>query len=547
MPKFSEFANTIMKQKYAHTKGDGTKETWDEVAERVTHNVMGVLPVSKDIKDQTTQFIKELKFIPGGRYLYASGRPTHQVNNCFLFKAQDSREGWAGLAHRTAMSLMTGGGIGVDYSNVRAEGEIIRGTGGKATGPIALMQIINEQGRHIMQGGTRRSAIWAGLNWKHPDIKKFITIKNWIPEIRALKEKDFSFPATLDITNVSVLLDDEFFEAYHNKYNSDHKLAQEVYWSTLKRMLKTGEPGFSIDVGKNRGETLRNACTEITSSDDGDVCNLGQINMSRVESIEEMKSLVECGVVFLLCGTLYSDVPYDGVKPVREKNRRLGLGFMGLHDWLLQRGKSYDPDKELEQYLNIYKNSGEIANIYADHYGLSRPKKTRAIAPTGTVSIVGMTTSGIEPVFCSAYKRRYLDGKNWMYQYVIDNIAEKVINEYGINPDNIEDAYTLAKTPERRLGFQTWVQSFVDHAISSTMNLPSWGSKLNNPDTLNDFGNVIMEHLPHLRGLTSYPDGARGGQILNPVRYKDAVGQLGNVYTETSDVCDITRGGTCNS
>src|ERR1700684_615027 len=111
---------------------------------------------------------------------------------------------------------MSGGGIGVDYSDVRGEGKAIRKTGGTSTGPLAAAQMLNELGRFIMQGGSRRSAIWAGLKWSHPDIHKFITLKNWIPEVRQLKAADYNFPATMDGTNISVLLDDEFFEAYGN-------------------------------------------------------------------------------------------------------------------------------------------------------------------------------------------------------------------------------------------------------------------------------------------------------------------------------------------
>lgn len=157
------------------------------------------------------------------------------------------------------MALMTGAGIGVVYSDIRAEGKPIRKTGGFATGPIALMQMVNEAGRGIMQGGSRRSAIWAGLHWNHPDIFKFIELKNWIPEVRDLKSRDFNFPATMDGTNISVILDDDFFKAYHSDKHKNHSLANAVYWATVKQMLKTAEPGFSIDTGVNSGENLRNA------------------------------------------------------------------------------------------------------------------------------------------------------------------------------------------------------------------------------------------------------------------------------------------------
>jgi len=132
------------------------------------------------------------------------------VGNCLLLRAHDSREGWSELVGKSCKGLMTGAGIGAVYSDIRHENAPIRKTGGIASGPLPLIQIINECGRGVMQGGTRRAAIWAGLRWNHPDIHKFIKAKNWPEEIIRLKEKDFSFPAPLDHTNISVGLDDDF-------------------------------------------------------------------------------------------------------------------------------------------------------------------------------------------------------------------------------------------------------------------------------------------------------------------------------------------------
>lgn len=821
--QMSPFALDVMRQKYAHDLPNGEKETWPQIAVRVATNVLNAAPVkipSETVK-RVAELIAERKFIPGGRYLYASGRPFHQVQNCLLLRAEDSREGWADLMQKATMALMTGAGIGVVYSDVRPEGTTIKRTGGKATGPLALMQMLNEAGRGIMQGGSRRSAIWAGLHWNHPDIFKFIQIKNWSPEVRALKEKDFNFPATLDGTNISVILDDDFFTAYDDPNHKDYSLAHNVYWATVRQMLKTAEPGFSIDVGPNRGENLRNApvagdtmvltddgyrrvieivdtpatvwtgkrwarnvvfkktgenvetvkvemtggrsivcdptheflveryegagkrrklvsiervpardlqpsdvlhvslpepevngfdhlmyndgfktgdrallyldasvtekifgcnpgqkaswiaglfdaagdykpvqhlirlvaedesflrnvarlleelgilagvsktepsnrecgdvwqlvvmsefnsrfaeiiptmrmnlvneldyvsyrdsqikvlsvtpdcnqdvfccdvkfeehsfmaegviisnCTEVTSSDDSDICNLGSINMSRIETLEDMKEVVELGTMFLLAGTLYSDVPYEKVAKVREKNRRLGLGLMGLHEWLLKHGKKYGPDEDLGEFLEIYATSTEIAHRYADEWGISRPVKTRAIAPTGTIGIVAETTTGIEPIFCVAYKRRYLKGDVYHYQYVVDPCAKRLI-ESGIPANQIEDAYTLAEDVERRVAFQAWVQKYVDHSISSTINLPAWGSELNNDGKVREFGEMLYKYLPYLRGVTVYPDGARGGQPLTPVRYQTAIKHIGEIFVEQMDVCDLTKGGSC--
>jgi ribonucleoside-diphosphate reductase alpha chain len=541
----NSFANDVFLHKYAHTKGDGTKESWDDCARRVATNVLRSVGAKKSLVDAVYEAIRDRKFIPGGRYLYAAGRPFHQVQNCLLLRAEDSREGWSELMQKATMALMTGAGIGVVYSDIRAEGKPIRKTGGSATGPIALMQMLNEAGRGIMQGGSRRSAIWAGLHWNHPDVFKFIELKNWIPEVRNLKSKDFNFPATMDGTNISVILDTEFFKAYNNDKHKNHSLAHAVYWAVIRQKLKTAEPGFSIDHGENEGENLRNACTEVTSYDDSDICNLGSINLSRINSVSEMETITELSTAFLLAGTVYSDVPYAKVDAIRTKNRRLGLGLMGIHEFLLKNGKRYGEDSGLTDLLKVYETSGEPAERYASMWDLSVPVKTRAIAPTGTIAIIAETTSGIEPLFCAAYKRRYLKGSTWAYQYVIDPIAKSLIEEHGLHPDDIEDAYSLADDVSRRIRFQAYVQNYVDHSISSTINLPAWGSELNNDATVQNFGSILMQDLPKLRGVTVYPDGARGGQPLSTVSFKTAMKHQGEIFYEQGDMCDITKGGSC--
>jgi ribonucleoside-diphosphate reductase alpha chain len=544
----SKFAETIFLQKYSHTLRSGRQETWNECAARVVKNVLGAADfTAEDVEYRAAyEAIRDRKFIPGGRYLYASGRPLHQTQNCLLMRAQDSRQGWAELMHKAGMGLMTGAGIGANYSLIRPNGTPIRKTGGTASGPIALMEVIDNIGHNVKQGGSRRSAIWAGLNWRHADIFRFIHLKDWSKPIRAMKAQDFNFKAPMDGTNISVCLDDEFFHAYNHEKNKLHAHAHAVYWEVVRQMLKTSEPGFSVDVGENAGEDLRNACTEITSPDDSDICNIGSLNLARINSLKEMEEVTNVAVMFLLCGTLYSDVPYEKVAQVRDKNRRLGLGIMGIHEWLLTHGKRYAKDDDLASYLQLYSQATGIAGRIADEWSISRPVKTRAIAPTGTIGIIAETTTGVEPIFCTAYKRRYLKHETWNYQYVVDPTAKKLLDA-GIEEDQIEDAYTLAQDVERRVAFQAWVQGFVDHGISSTINLPAWGTELNNEGTVRGFGEMLLKYLPRLRGITCYPDGARGGQPLTPVKLGTAMKHLGEVVMESADVCDITKGESCGA
>jgi ribonucleoside-diphosphate reductase alpha chain len=546
----SKFSEDIFKHKYAH---HGC-ETWSSLASVLVDDVCNTY-LKEDEKEQLKEYITDLKFIPGGRYLYYAGRTNKFFNNCYLLRAEeDTREDWANLSWKAESCLMTGGGIGVDYSVYREEGRVLSGTGGLASGPIPKMMMINEIGRRVMQGGSRRSAIYASLNWKHSDIEKFLVSKNWYDmpvgntefSIGQIKEQDFNFIAPLDMTNVSVNYDTEWLLNYWETGDVGSTFKQNV-----RQALQTAEPGFSFNFFDKENETLRNACTEVCSEDDSDVCNLGSINLGRVDTIQEFKDIVTLATKFLICGTFKAKLPYEKVYDVRIKNRRLGLGLMGMHEWLIKRGSKYEVTPELHQWLGVYKGvSDDVSKKSADEFNCSRPVANRAIAPTGSIGILAGTSTGVEPIFAVAYKRRYLKGgTRWHYQYVVDSAAQELIDLYGTDPNDIESALDLAEDYKRRMQFQADVQDYVDMSISSTINLPAWGSKLNNEDTVMDFTNTLASYAHRLRGFTVYPDSCRGGQPLTSVPYSEAVDKLGEEFEEgleTHDICDITgHGGSC--
>lgn len=534
------FGQTIFNTKYAKFAG----ETWAQRAHDIVEDVCGTRwgkaspLMSKTERDQLEQYIREFKFLPGGRYIWYSGRGHSFFNNCFLLKAEeDTREEWAAVMQRSISCLMTGGGIGIDYSILRGKGRPLSRTGGTASGPLPLMQMVNEAGRGVMQGGSRRSAIYASLNWQHEDIGAFLKSKNWDELTRQQKELNFNYPAPLDMTNISVNYDDAWGFDPNNP----------VFLENCHQAMMTGEPGFSFNFGDKQNETLRNACTEVTSEDDSDVCNLGSVNMGNITSMDEFKEVVQLGSKFLVCGTLRASLPYDKVYQVREKNRRLGLGLMGIHEWLLQRGHGYEVTPELHKWLKVYEQESEsAANEHCDRFYISRPVAYRAIAPTGSIGILAGTTTGIEPLFAVSYKRRFLtDGTKWKYQYVIDGTANGLIEKYGVDPTTIESALDLSEKYEQRLKFQADIQDYVDMSISSTINLPAWGSRGNNDSKVVEFAHTLAKYAPRLRGFTCYPDGSRGGQPLTSVPYEEALKHAGMVYTE-HDVCDISgKGGSC--
>ena len=555
----SKFSEDIFNHKYRHDNA----ETWAALAHTLVEDVC-VSPIqsggtdmyfSKEDRQQLEEYIRDMKFIPGGRYLYYAGRLNKFFNNCYLLKAEeDTREDWANLSWKSESCLMTGGGIGIDYSVYRGEGTPIKRTGGEASGPIPKMNMINEIGRRVMQGGSRRSAIYASLNWQHADISKFLVAKDWASmpvgstgkTLWDIKQEDFNFPAPLDMTNVSVNYDTEWLLNYYETGE-----VGPVFAENIKQAMKTAEPGFSFNFFDKENETLRNACTEVTSADDSDVCNLGSLNFGRIETISELKDVVRLATMFLICGTLKAQLPYDKIYQVRAKNRRLGLGFMGVHEWLIKKGYKYEVSPELHQWLSVYKGeSDKISREFADKLSVTRPVANRAIAPTGSIGILAGTSTGIEPIFAVAYKRRYLKGNTrWVYQYVVDSAAQELIDLYGTDPEDVESALDLASDYERRIKFQADVQDYVDMSISSTINLPAWGSKLNNEDTVEAFANTLASYAHRLRGFTCYPDGSRGGQPLTSVPYSEAVEKLGEEFdehVETHDICDISgQGGSC--
>lgn len=543
-------AETTFNNKYRHRGA----ETYGELCTTLVEQVLGDRPDWphwKDLKKTLTKYMQDMKFIPGGRYLYYAGREMPFFNNCYLLKAEeDTREDWADLAWKAESCLLTGGGIGVDYSVYRPSGSIIRRTGGTASGPLPKMGGINNQGRYIMQGGSRRSAIYASLSHKHSDVADFLVLKDWDNQpagtsgltVGDLKRQDFNFPAPMDMSNISVNYDTDWLMNYYKTGE-----VGEVFTKNVAMALKNGEPGFSFNFFEKENETLRNACTEVTSADDSDVCNLGSINLSRISDLAELAAVVELATVFLLCGTLRAELPYSKIKRVREKNRRLGLGLMGIHEWLIQRSSPYAVSPELHKWLSVYKGvSEETSRRYADLFAISRPVANRSIAPTGTIGMLAGTTTGIEPIFAVAYKRRYLtNGTRWKYQYKVEDIAKEMVDLYGVDPNTIESASDLANDPERRIRFQADVQDYVDMAISSTINLPSWDG---DEGRVKPFAEILAKYASRLRGFTVYPDGSRGGQPLTRVDYAEAVEKLGEEFEEGlefNDICSITGGGHC--
>jgi ribonucleoside-diphosphate reductase alpha chain len=573
----TELAASIFRSKYALTPD----ETWLQRCTTIVDDVCGTRGgsthplMSADERKELVRLMHKFVFLPGGRYIYYAGRGVSFYNNCFLFKGEaDTREEWGRLLHSSSDALMSGGGIGIDYSVFRERGALLHRTGGTASGPIPLASSVNEHGRNVRQGGSRRSAIYASLNWQHGDAREWLTVKDWANNLvpgtnityAEAKMNDFDAAAPLDFTNISLNYDNKFLATVLGVDVINIKNKDLVYsdaWSkavasatlpstfveNVRMAMYNGEPGFSFNFFEKEKETLRNACTEVCSEDDSDMCNIGSVNMAACGDIETFKTACALGSKFLICGTLRGTLPDEKTKLIREKNRRIGLGLMGMHEWMLQRGYSYGMSEELRSWMSVYKNDGErAAREHCDRFYINHPVAYRAVAPTGTIGTIAGTTTGLEPIFAVAYKRRYIDGNRLdgtetrRFQYYIDTAAQDLMDRYGVDGDSIETALDLAKDPERRVAFQADVQDYVDMGISSTLNLPAWGEA--DEDKVDEFARIIAKYAPRLRGLTMYPDGSRGGQPLVSVPLSEAkAAGIGVVFEENSD--NACKSGVC--
>jgi ribonucleoside-diphosphate reductase alpha chain len=213
---------------------------------------------------------------------------------------------------------------------------------------------------------------------------------------------------------------------------------------------------------------------------------------------------------------------------------------MGVHEFAMQNGVSYGGDdffELLDPFMAQYDRALEWANEQQDAMGISLSVAATCSAPVGTGSIIAETTSAWEPVPAAAYKRGVRhsgpDGDRIVHQYVVDPTVKRQIAN-GVDPDSIEDAYTLALDVERRLKVQAYAQEHIDQGISMTINLPH---QMFDAREQHDIGDTLIKYLPKLRGITMYPDGARAGQPITPVDVSFALEQQGVVFEEEEDKC----------
>jgi ribonucleotide reductase alpha subunit len=359
------------------------------------------------------------------------------------------------------------------------------------------------------------------LHWKHDSIDRFITCKD--------KDGD------LEGMNVSVVIDNTFVKQAKNKGTRANKLFDRI----IKHACTHGEPGlWNIELAqKEVPEAIAtNPCGEQSLPAYGN-CNLGHINLAAHKSFDEIEHTSKILTEMLINGTLHSKFPLPEFYARVDKDRRIGVGMLGLHTWLVERGKPYQLDKDDRKFFDdLYEKIRTHADKYAKKLRINKPETVTTVAPTGTVSIMMGVTSGIEPMFCAAYKRTYYTGgpdQMLDAKVFVDPLAKECIAKNI----KVQDSFSL--TTEEHLAMQIEIQNtFVDNSVSKTINLPKVGTF-----SIPNVKRAVLKALARgIKGVTLYPDGARGNQPMQPVPLDEAI----KIETEAQAAESQCSTGSCS-
>ncbi len=508
------------------------------------------------------EMMADLEFLPNSPTLMNAGRPLGQLSACFVLPVEDSMDGIFDSLKNMALIHKSGGGTGFSFSKLRPKDDMVSSTAGVSSGPVSFMNIFNSATETVKQGGTRRGANMAILNIDHPDIMEFIQAKS-----------DLS---SLTNFNISVALTDSFMDAVRK--NEDYELknprdgracgklnAKKVYDLITMMAWKNGEPGIIFIDRINQYNPLKKAGYIESTNPCGEQpllpyesCNLGSINLNKIIKLnggraeidfEKLRTITRDAVHFLDNVIDMNSYPLEEIDRKTKSNRKIGLGIMGYADLLIQLGIPYDSDEGVataEKIMSAIQSesrlmSAELAarrgafpNFAISDYAergeaLLRNATTTTIAPTGTISILADSSSGVEPLFALAYVRNVMDndrliesnpliekavralGENVDFNAVMEKIAEKG-SAHGIDelPESIKRIFVTAHdiSPEWHIRTQAAFQKYVDNAVSKTVNFP-------HSATVDDIRMVYnMAYELQCKGVTVYRDGSRDNQVL---------------------------------
>lgn len=471
-------------------------------------------------------------------------------------KVEDTREGWSraltqlidyAYSPETDRSLST---ITFNLSGIRPSGSPLVSSGGTASGPAPLavmlkkaaevlnscfangyvspldaMLIDHAIAEAVVAGGTRRSARMSIVRWDDPCIFDFINCK---------QKTDSHWT-----TNISVEIDDEFLRMLGREGRGTRRgqLAEDVHRVACKAMLENGEPGYWNSSLSQLGETgtivCTNPCGEI-ALEASEPCNLGHVNMDFFHDQPE-DDLFEAHrlVTRFLMRATFGDVKDEGSRKILDRNRRIGVGHLGVQGYWAKNGVPYSeiPFYAPVMLKDLYREVRFEARRYAFELRIPEPVKVTDVAPTGSVAKLPGATEGIGALHSKWFEQRIrfsmrnpqeadtvleameaglrvetdqydASGQTAIVVYPTENILVRQVRELGIDESVVQSADEL--TLRDMLGVQAcYQQHWADNAVSYTCNI-SEGSV-----SQQELEEILSEFLPVLKGTTIMVDASR--------------------------------------
>jgi ribonucleoside-diphosphate reductase alpha chain len=526
---------------------EGFDNNWHDLCVRVGTEVGRY---DKEYIDKFIEMHENLEFLGAGRILRNVGRPKGNLMNCFVIPINDSIEEIGQFMKDAIQVWAVGGGIGTNLSFLRPNGATIKCKGGQSSGPISFLRAINAIGDTIKIGGMRRAAGMALMEVWHPDILDFIDAK--------LIDGEFSN------FNISVGINEKFIEAVEKDMNWDLKfnnivyktvMARDIWNKIIENMVKHAEPGLLMmnNVMSNNSYYFQriiatNPCGEQCLPPYG-ACNLGSINLSKFVSKtktnwKRLEEVTRLSVRFLDNVIDINNYVLPQFKETSTEARRIGIGVMGLADFLFAKKIRYGSKESLNECEKIFKFIRNISyeesvkisvekgsfpkfdsyDYLKSHFIRTLPMSLRtdikkhgmrnsnitSIAPTGTLSLLAETTGGVEPLFSKAFVKNDAVSK----RVYIHPVFKNEIMKTGIKPEWFVDVNDLK--PENHLDIQLTIQKFIDSSISKTINMPKG-------TTSEQLSDIILNYIPSLKGVTVYVDGSRGEQPLKSLTDEEVI------------------------
>lgn len=512
----------------------------------------------KNLEKEFYNTMMRLEFLPNSPTLMNAGTKLGQLAACFVLPVEDDIDSIFNAVHYTAKIHQSGGGTGFSFSKLRPKGDVVKSTGGIASGPLSFMEVFNSATNVIKQGGKRRGANMGILRVDHPDIEDFIITKE--------KEGIFSnFNFSVGITDkfMEAVVKDADFELINPRNKKPMKtIKARVIWNLLCYMSwKNGEPAVIFLDTINKGNPTpevgeleaTNPCGE-TPLLPYEACNLGSINLSKFIKkngtvkidYDKLRKTVRLAIRFLDNVIDANKYPLPEIKEASLANRKIGLGVMGFADMLLYLGIKYNSPAALQIAEDIMKVILEEATKTSEELGKEKgnfPNKDKSIykskpfmrnatlttiAPTGTISIIANCSYGIEPIFAVVQRRnvketlgkdlievnpavkRSLELKGLWNPEIEKTLVTTQCKNCIVIPKEMKEALVTSAeiSPEGHLKMQAAFQKYTHNAVSKTINLPA-------ATTVNDIEAIyILAHKLGIKGVTIYRDGSRNYQLL---------------------------------